>query len=46
MRSLAVRRSCRHAVGGESVGAGELMPPKSTWFEPKLADGLLAHVLD
>jgi uncharacterized protein (DUF1015 family) len=23
-----------------------LMPPKSTWFEPKLADGLLTHVLD
>ncbi len=26
--------------------AGRLMPPKSTWFEPKLADGLLTHVLD
>jgi uncharacterized protein (DUF1015 family) len=26
--------------------AGAVMPPKSTWFEPKLADGLLAHVLD
>jgi uncharacterized protein (DUF1015 family) len=26
--------------------AGQLMPPKSTWFEPKLADGLLSHVLD
>jgi uncharacterized protein (DUF1015 family) len=26
--------------------AGELMPPKSTWFEPKLADGLVSHVLD
>jgi uncharacterized protein (DUF1015 family) len=26
--------------------AGKPMPPKSTWFEPKLADGLLAHVLD
>jgi uncharacterized protein (DUF1015 family) len=26
--------------------AGSLMPPKSTWFEPKLADGLLSHVLD
>jgi uncharacterized protein (DUF1015 family) len=26
--------------------AGMLMPPKSTWFEPKLADGLLSHVLD
>jgi uncharacterized protein (DUF1015 family) len=26
--------------------AGGIMPPKSTWFEPKLADGLLSHVLD
>jgi uncharacterized protein (DUF1015 family) len=26
--------------------AGLIMPPKSTWFEPKLADGLLSHVLD
>ncbi len=25
---------------------GAVMPPKSTWFEPKLADGLIAHVLD
>jgi len=25
--------------------AGEIMPPKSTWFEPKLRDGLLIHVL-
>jgi uncharacterized protein (DUF1015 family) len=24
----------------------EVMPPKSTWFEPKLADGLASHVLD
>src|ERR1041385_9222786 len=23
--------------------AGEIMPPKSTWFEPKLRDGLLSH---
>ncbi len=23
--------------------AGETMPPKSTWFEPKLRDGLLVH---
>jgi uncharacterized protein (DUF1015 family) len=23
--------------------AGAIMPPKSTWFEPKLRDGLLAH---
>ncbi len=26
--------------------AGEVMPPKSTWFEPKLADGLVSLVLD
>lgn len=25
--------------------AGEIMPPKSTWFEPKLRDGLVIHVL-
>ena len=25
--------------------AHEIMPPKSTWFEPKLADGLASHVL-
>jgi len=26
--------------------AGKVMPTKSTWFEPKLADGLVSHVLD
>lgn len=26
--------------------AGEVMPPKSTWFEPKLADGLVSLVID
>ncbi|MEJ2362234.1 MAG: DUF1015 family protein [Gammaproteobacteria bacterium] len=26
--------------------AEEVMPPKSTWFEPKLADGLVSNVLD
>jgi uncharacterized protein (DUF1015 family) len=25
--------------------AGGIMPPKSTWFEPKLRDGLLSHVI-
>ncbi len=25
--------------------AGQIMPPKSTWFEPKLADGLVSHLL-
>jgi uncharacterized protein (DUF1015 family) len=26
--------------------AGAIMPPKSTWFEPKLADGMVSHALD
>jgi len=26
--------------------AGEIMPPKSTWFEPKLRSGLVVHLLD
>lgn len=26
--------------------SGRMMPPKSTWFEPKLADGLVSLVLD
>ncbi|MCA1805956.1 MAG: DUF1015 family protein [Xanthomonadaceae bacterium] len=26
--------------------ANEVMPPKSTWFEPKLADGLVSHMLE
>ncbi len=25
--------------------AGGIMPPKSTWFEPKLRDGLLCHLI-
>jgi len=25
--------------------SGKVMPPKSTWFEPKLRDGLLTHML-
>lgn len=28
----------------EVSDAGELMPPKSTWFEPKLRSGLLVHL--
>ncbi len=39
-----------HPTGMEDLMAvadsGEVMPPKSTWFEPKLADGLVSHVLD
>ena len=26
--------------------AGQIMPPKSTWFEPKLADGMVSAMLD
>lgn len=26
--------------------AGQIMPPKSTWFEPKLRSGLIVHTLD
>ena len=26
--------------------AGLIMPPKSTWFEPKLLDGLLSHIIN
>lgn len=26
--------------------AGQVMPPKSTWFEPKLADGMVSYPLD
>jgi len=25
---------------------GKIMPPKSTWFEPKLKDGLVVHMID
>ena len=25
--------------------AGKIMPPKSTWFEPKLRDGMVVHFL-
>lgn len=28
------------------ASAGGIMPPKSTWFEPKLRSGLLVHLLD
>ncbi|NWG87841.1 MAG: DUF1015 domain-containing protein, partial [Hydrogenophilaceae bacterium] len=39
-----------HATGMEDLmavaDANEVMPPKSTWFEPKLADGMASHVLE
>jgi uncharacterized protein (DUF1015 family) len=38
-----------HPVGVDDLmaiaDAGGIMPPKSTWFEPKLRDGLLTHVI-
>jgi uncharacterized protein (DUF1015 family) len=30
----------------KAADAGRMMPPKSTWFEPKLASGLFLHALD
>ncbi|RKY85893.1 DUF1015 domain-containing protein, partial [candidate division KSB1 bacterium] len=30
----------------EVADAGLVMPPKSTWFEPKLLSGLVTHLLD
>lgn len=41
---------CMHPVEIDQVmavaDAGEIMPPKSTWFEPKLRSGLLVNTLD
>ncbi|MEW5789079.1 MAG: DUF1015 family protein [Pseudomonadota bacterium] len=38
-----------HPTGMEDLmavaDANEVMPPKSTWFEPKLADGMASHIL-
>ncbi len=30
----------------EVADSGNIMPPKSTWFEPKLRDGLLTHLIN
>jgi uncharacterized protein (DUF1015 family) len=30
----------------DAADAGLVMPPKSTWFEPKLRSGLVVHVFD
>jgi len=35
--------SCEDLMG--IADAGEIMPPKSTWFEPKLRDALLIHTI-
>jgi uncharacterized protein (DUF1015 family) len=29
----------------EIADAGGIMPPKSTWFEPKLRDAMFSHLL-
>jgi uncharacterized protein (DUF1015 family) len=38
-----------HATSVEELltvsDANAVMPPKSTWFEPKLRDGLLIHTI-
>jgi uncharacterized protein (DUF1015 family) len=38
-----------HPVGIQQLfdiaDSGQVMPPKSTWFEPKLRDGLLTHCI-
>ena len=35
-----------HAEQMAIADADEVMPPKSTWFEPKLKSGLVVHMLD
>jgi len=30
----------------EIADAGQIMPQKSTWFEPKLLSGIFTHLLD
>jgi uncharacterized protein (DUF1015 family) len=57
-RALAARVDAGEAALGVSLfptsmaqlmavaDAGRVMPPKSTWFEPKLLSGLFVHPLD
>ena len=40
------REQGANAILAMRYDANEIMPPKSTWFEPKLADGLVSHVFD
>ena len=45
----AVAFSMYPVTVGEMMGiadAGAVMPPKSTWFEPKLRSGLFVHAID
>ncbi len=41
---------CLHPTGIEQLlavaDAGLVMPPKSTWFEPKLRSGLFVHAIE
>jgi len=47
MREKLYHMGIRGKVSRSTLAdANEVMPPKSTWFEPKLADGLISHVLD
>ena len=32
--------------GGDIADSGNVMPPKSTWFEPKLRDGLVVYMIN
>lgn len=42
--AFALHPTSMHALMAVA-DAGQIMPPKSTWFEPKLADGLVSHLL-
>jgi uncharacterized protein (DUF1015 family) len=48
-RRAAAVAFAMHPVSVEDLmgiaDAGGIMPPKSTWFEPKLRDGLLSHLI-
>jgi len=37
--------SDKHRRFNDHRRAGGIMPPKSTWFEPKLRDGMFCHLL-
>jgi uncharacterized protein (DUF1015 family) len=34
------------AVADEGEGEGEIMPPKSAWFLPKLATGMVVRMIE
>jgi uncharacterized protein (DUF1015 family) len=43
--AVAFRFSRQRSTSLRVSDAGSVMPPKSTWFEPKLRDGLLIHLI-